>query len=366
MAPTASAERRPARVNAGLLAVIGVSIPVHLLTIGVVLLAIAFLLQGLDLVNVVIAGILLALAWVLRPRFASVPSDALPRSSVPVLIELVDRVGTAVGAPRVDRVVLDGEWNAAVGRAGILRRRVVLWMGVPLWTTLDPSERVALLGHEMAHLKNRDPVRSWVGTLLMDTLGEWADLIRPNALLPSGSGVVELLAVPFTALMLGIAKAIDGVRALVRRLALRDGRQAERWADQMGARVAGRGAMASLLRSMSVRQHLYLRAIEAASAKGREGFFAALAHEVEADPPSARARRERVLQLATAGPLSTHPRAPDRIEWVEQLPGGIASVTLGSDASAAIDGELAGHQVAIERQLVLAHEGSYRVRAGSV
>lgn len=361
-APGESVEHRPARISVGLLAVIAVSIPVHLLTLGIVLLAIAFLAQGLDLVNLVIAGILLALAWVLRPRFSRVPAGALSRENVPHLIALVDRVGAEIGAPRVDRVVLDGDWNAAVGRAGVVRRHVVLWVGTPLWAALEPAQRVALLGHEMAHLRNRDPIRSWVGALLIDTLREWADLLRPDALLPQGAGVVELLSVPFTALMLGVAKAIDGVRAIVQRVSLRDRRQAERWADQMGARVAGPDAMAGLLKSLDVRHHLYIRTLEATAAKGAGGFFARLARELAEDPASAHARRERALHLVPTDPLATHPRTLDRIGWVERTPRSTAAVTLGSDASAAIDRELAGHDAAIERELAREYEGSYRAR----
>ncbi|GAA5003812.1 hypothetical protein [Actinopolymorpha pittospori] len=54
--------------------------------------------------------------------------------------------------PRLDRIVLDGAFNASARRVG-LRRRPVLTLGVPLWNILDPQERVDLRRAEDRQLR---------------------------------------------------------------------------------------------------------------------------------------------------------------------------------------------------------------------
>jgi len=101
----------------------------------------------------VIGALLIAVAVALRPRFgrlAQLTADAERISSVdaPRLFALIARVGQSIGAPLPPIVLIGETFEVGVTRVG-LRRRRVLRLGAPLWATLGPQERVALLGHEL-------------------------------------------------------------------------------------------------------------------------------------------------------------------------------------------------------------------------
>ncbi|NED82958.1 M48 family metalloprotease, partial [Streptomyces sp. SID11233] len=61
----------------------------------------------------------------------------------------------AVGTRGVDLIAIDGEVNASAMRYGV-RGRMLLTLGLPLWESLGPEQRLALLGHELAHHAHGD------------------------------------------------------------------------------------------------------------------------------------------------------------------------------------------------------------------
>ncbi|MFF4154494.1 M48 family metallopeptidase [Streptomyces sp. NPDC001651] len=112
----------------------------------------------------IVAGlVLLALAWLLAPRPGRLPEGwpALLRADAPELFALVDEVARSVGQS-VHAIAVDRNINAAVTTHGI-RRRWLLVLGMPLWEILTPEERIALLGHELAHCANGDIRNGVVG-----------------------------------------------------------------------------------------------------------------------------------------------------------------------------------------------------------
>ena len=116
---------------------------------------------------------LVGLGWALLPRRGRVPKGALGRADAPASFALIDRIGDAIGAPRVDYLVPSPEINAYamdVRRLGRPRVRV-LGLGLPLWQAIDDAGRVALIGHELGHFVNGDPGRAALPALALDTLG---------------------------------------------------------------------------------------------------------------------------------------------------------------------------------------------------
>ncbi|MGW0436393.1 M48 family metallopeptidase [Micromonospora sp. NPDC003197] len=132
----------------------------------------------------------LGLAIALRPRLGKLDPllDVLPRDQAPALHQLIDEVATAVGAPRPDVVAVDNTFNAYATSVG-LRRRRVLCLGLPLWGSLGPQERVALLGHELGHFVNGDIRRGLLTQPAFTMLGSAADLVRPIDTVGGGDGV---------------------------------------------------------------------------------------------------------------------------------------------------------------------------------
>ncbi|KDN85748.1 hypothetical protein KCH_24060 [Kitasatospora cheerisanensis KCTC 2395] len=229
---------------------------VHLVSLTVLLLGLG-LVTGLLLPGWpgrILGVIALAVAFQLRPRLGRPARDGLlPRAAAPTLYELVDRVCEAAGAPKVDTIVVDGDWNASFAVLG-LRRRRQLTIGLPLWTVLSPQQRVAVLAHEIGHCVNGDNRRGlWTGSAL-NALVAWYRLTLPDWT-RSRSGSLGLIVMIADALANRVLWVLNRtVRALVllmNRLWLRSGQAAEYRADLLAVRLTSvadtRGTLTALL-----------------------------------------------------------------------------------------------------------------------
>ncbi|MER7191333.1 M48 family metallopeptidase [Streptomyces flaveolus] len=124
-------------------------------------------------------------------RAGRLPDDGpvLLRADAPELFALVDEVAGAVGTRSVDAVAVDGSVNAAVTTYGVRGRRLLV-LGMPLWEVLTPEERIALLGHELAHDANGDTRNGLVVGAAVRTLSVWHHILQP---LPHPTGL-EVIA----------------------------------------------------------------------------------------------------------------------------------------------------------------------------
>ncbi|WP_127502724.1 M48 family metallopeptidase [Actinoplanes solisilvae] len=146
--------------------------------------------------SVVSGLVLLALAAVLRPRFNRLKpllenSYRVERTDAPTVYALIDRIAERVDAPRPDIVLFDFGWNAGVLTVGPRPQRVLI-VGVRLLLALRPQEVVALLGHELGHLKYSDTRRLML-TMPARTAGSEAALYLADvlAMLPELSEYVQ-------------------------------------------------------------------------------------------------------------------------------------------------------------------------------
>ncbi|HEY7296021.1 MAG TPA: M48 family metalloprotease [Dehalococcoidia bacterium] len=85
---------------------------------------------------------------------------ALPHGAVAARLELTGAIARELHMATINEIAVTPASNAAFGRMGWRRRRVLL-LGQPLPLTLDSQERVALLGHELGHGVNGDAVRGF-------------------------------------------------------------------------------------------------------------------------------------------------------------------------------------------------------------
>lgn len=82
---------------------------------------------------------------------------ALQAAQAPQLFEQIERIRLALGAPALDAVYLNGEFNASIRQHHVLGRKTrnVMWLGLPLLDTLSPQACAAILAHECAHIAHR-------------------------------------------------------------------------------------------------------------------------------------------------------------------------------------------------------------------
>lgn len=89
---------------------------------------------------------------VIRPRIPSLPDSALAlsREQSPQLFVLSDSLSSALGAPQLQEIRFDSSLRCRTVRSRTGRKIVIL--GLPLWHVASPSQRAALLAHEVGHL----------------------------------------------------------------------------------------------------------------------------------------------------------------------------------------------------------------------
>ncbi|MGW2826233.1 M48 family metallopeptidase [Streptomyces sp. NPDC001443] len=161
------------------------------------------------------------------------------RADAPELFALVDEVAQAVGTRSVHAIAVDGSVNASVTTYGVRGRRLLV-LGMPLWEVLTPEERIALLGHELAHYANGDTRNGLVVGTATRSLALWYDTLRPH----QRPTAIEMAVDAFC---LVPRLLVWGMLVLLVRLTSRAGMRAEYLADRLAARTASTRAAVGLM-----------------------------------------------------------------------------------------------------------------------
>lgn len=281
-------------------------------------------------------GILLVTSWFLRPYLGSLPKDCVARNDYPALFALVDRVAAELKVRPVEHVRIDEQFNASMAEIG-LGRTPVLTIGLPLWTSLVAQERVAIIGHELAHRANHDPARTMVignGLLALD---RWNYLLAPPQ--HSTEGLGELVIHGF---MFVLAKMTRGLRALLANLLFIESQRAEYLADHLAAKVAGSAAGISLLQKIGLAGNLKAvveRVYYGGDTDGRSVIEAFRAF-VRSVPAREMERIQRADEKENARIDSSHPPTAMRIRFIENRGLAVSAIILDESQSGAIDVEL--------------------------
>jgi heat shock protein HtpX len=305
-------------------------------------------------VATVLGAVLIGVAVVLRPRLgrlADLTDEGTPVSpdQAPRLFGLIERVATAVGAPLPQVLLVGHDLNAFTTAVGVRRTRV-LCVGLPLWATLDPQERVALLGHELSHFVNGDVRRGPLTHVAETTLSRVAHLFDVDG--TPGGGLVEYVSAIITRALGRLVSAVARtLQLLLVWTSQRDSQRAEYLADEMAARAGGTDAAVGLA------DHLVaLTAIDTVVRReARAGNGMAAWHDAARTARANLAASLPVLRRLTrhteVSLYASHPPAGLRAEMLERRPRQAAAVTLTETEAAHIDAELAGHQRRVLREL---------------
>ncbi len=304
----------------------------------------------------IVPGVLLILvAVILLPRYPRLPRhiDTLSAERAPTLFALVARVSQAVGTapPRTIAVTPWHEaWTTSVG----LRQRRVLTIGLALFGSLDPQQRVALLAHEMGHFRNGDIRRGLFTQPAMTVLGRLSDLFRGRSLIrlrSIGAGGLGNLVDPLVDLVMTIVSGVFYAAHLgVLAVLLRDSQRREYLADQRAAELAGTRAAAQLF-DLLVSDSVVLVAARARSQQDQPTWPAAVAPLLRPEN-AAKVRRLRQLSVRQEASMwRTHPPTGLRAWLVEAEAWRDPALVLTEAESARIDAELASHYQRARRDL---------------
>jgi Zn-dependent protease with chaperone function len=302
----------------------------------------------------IVAGVLLVgVAYLMRPRLGKLPTErTVGRADAPALYALVDSVADALEVPTVDVIVLDHHFNASWAVPG-LRRRRVLTLGLPLLAMLGHEERVALIGHELAHARNGDAQRGFVVGSAVDALVEFYRAIGPEHF----GGAREWSELAFFERLVNlflwfVSRPVLGVLLLELHLLLRDSQRAEYYADALAARVAGTRAAIGLEEQMLLESTFRFAVQHTAHARNGADLFAELERAVSGVPERERERRRRVARLEDARLDDTHPPTAKRLALLESREPVDAAVVCSEEQAEAIDAELSAHRESVQAALL--------------
>lgn len=304
-----------------------------------------------------ILGAILLLALVyLRPRFGRLDPEftELDRTTAPALFDLVERVCVATGAAMPDLIGVDGTVNAYSTTVGIRRRRV-LCLGLPLWSVLDPQERVALVGHELGHFVNGDVRRGLLTQVAVRTLGQAAMLTAPGGGTRGGS-IIEIVADALAhVLQWTVSRLLFGVHLVILWVSQRDSQRAEYLADEFAARAAGAAAAERLCQVLTLHDSIDMVICREARAQHGPAAWRAAADEVRRQAAPSLKTREQLTCRDQASLFASHPPTGLRSSMLARRPNRSAAVVLTEQQLDRIDGEPAGIAARTGRDLAAGH-----------
>lgn len=186
--------------------------------------------------------------WILVRPQSHPEGTTLPisRNDYPVLYNFIDRISQAFGSSAPEEVACDISFNACVYMKGWKQNKKLI-LGIPLVSVLDPGEFVALLGHELAHIKHNDPSRRFLIIFALQFLETLYNIVHPyNPPMTSGNGslrifIIHILTFPISAILW-----IMGY--LIANLLWYDKQKCEYLADCCSAQVAGKESSLALVR----------------------------------------------------------------------------------------------------------------------
>ncbi len=302
-----------------------------------------------NLVAVFGSVMLLLLAILARPHIPKFPKEYETARDYPHFFALMEKIADAMNTRNVSAVVFDWDFNAAFGQLG-WRRRPVLWLGVPLFTSLAPQERIALLAHELAHGVNGDPNRGFfVGTALR-SLSMWYVTLRVEN--------IEVESIPGTIanLLMRIAAFVPlALWIVLAHLIWRDSQRAEYLADYLASQLSGTDAQIGLLQKLRHADRYFELAKEIALQPNERDLYGELAHHITAIPEADAAPNDPLEEYDLD---STHPPRAYRIEFLQAHRVAQPALEISQAEWDAVDAELAPVRRAMQEKILERYKGS--------
>ncbi|GAA4619033.1 hypothetical protein GCM10023195_85890 [Actinoallomurus liliacearum] len=335
---------------------------VHLMTAGLVVVAVVASVLYPFFPVFLLSLLLLVIAFFIRPRLGRIPRNSLPltREDAPELYRLADQVADEVGVRRVDVIATDGFFNASYGAVGVRRRRIVT-IGLPLWNALTPEERVGVLAHEMGHGVNGDSRHLLVVGTALHTLDRLYTLLRPDRHWETrAAGFVALMGLALRLAKWLLRLPVAAAYLALALLTLRAGQRAEYLADRLAADAASPAATADALDKIHTVQETLLPAISFQAAYPKKVVLWSKHRELINKLPALELeRRRRVSAIVQHRVDSSHPPTGLRIALLRELAASKPKVSLTPEQAEAIETELGPHYATFAVRLAAPYRAAH-------
>jgi heat shock protein HtpX len=320
-----------------------VVLPIHLLTLASLAAGGYLIVAGQSWPLRIAGGLLLLVCYGVHPQLPRRPAHVarLTPESAPATFALIREVGTHIGAPTPDELLVSTEFNASASRVGLRRR--VLTLGAPLWVAAEPQARVALLAHELGHFAHHDLTTGlWVGTA-RHTLRKWSQVFNPgrngSAGRAFGAGAMTLLIHTFVFPVL--RALVDSYTTLVDWANAPAHRRQEMLADLDSARTAGSDGALQLFDTSLARLSVETAIASAAVNSRRPEIWAVVRERLAARGPLELSRARNAARTERTRIDSTHPATTLRIRLIESRAWEPAAVVPDDEQWRLVDAELA-------------------------
>ena len=301
----------------------------------------------------------------LRPRFTRLKpllkiSYRVEPADAPTLYALLARIAERLDAPRPDVVLITIGWNAGVVTTGPRPQRVPI-IGVQLLLALRPQEVIALLGHELGHLKYADPRRSVFTAPARTTFGRLSEMIRPPRVsaLELGPGI-HLAGLLIWQLTGGVLSwLLFAVHLAINSLSARHDRTVELRADDLAARAAGTTAALELLDVLAAVPAL-AEYVQRHVPKGEAAVrWRRILRSVQERESTAAAGRRQLSIRTGASLFASHPAPGRRYQWLSTCPAHAPAVHVAEAEAAALEREIRPYAEALHRTMLkeIVHDG---------
>jgi heat shock protein HtpX len=319
----------------------------------------ALLLGGVYLlINAIVPLKILAVFMILvavecRIRFDRVGDrwDGVSRQELPGLWSVIDEAQVALGAPRVDTLIITNEFNASCARSGI-RRRVVLTIGLPLWGVLSADARQALLGHELGHLVNGDPTTAFATQPALNTFASLAEIFDPRDMIDSQNAVAEFFGTLLAyAVFLPLHLVCNWAQTALIRVAAQDHQRAEVYADALSVKLGGTAGATELTQVLLFETGV-LDALRrsAAASDDPQIWRAAVGEATAACAAHARVAEQRSMRYGVSR-YRSHPPDGLRSRLVRSWPRADPAIPVPAEKLATADRELARQYKSAQRAI---------------
>ena len=277
----------------------------------------------------------------------------LEPNHAPALHGLIKQIAEATGAPQPHEVLLSFEWNAEVAIVGLRRRRMVS-LGIPLLVSLTPQETVALIAHELGHLRHQDTFRRVMTQPACTFFGRLARLIRPPSL--ARVGILNIFMMVWYLVGVPIAWVLWMVHLGLNILDSRESRRAELRADQLTVHAAGTTAALGLVDRLALAA-LYVEQIGGTVRKGTAvSSWRKRVDHVSGKHQADVSRLRQVSIRDQASLFSSHPAPGRRHQVISRIAYQDPAVVVTESQAVRIDAELSPYAEALRSILAEAHE----------
>jgi len=303
--------------------------------------------------------LLIGLAVLIRPRFARLKpmlknSYRLQPGERPTVDALIDRIATEIGASKPDVLLFDFRWNASVVDTGVLRRRRVMVLGVPLLLALRPQEVVSLIGHELGHLKYSDARRSLLTQTARTTFGRLGRLVRPPRVSATETGIGLHLVGLFLWQAIGgtLAVLLYGIHRKLNAIAARDNRTLELRADEAAAQAGGTDAALRLQDVLAMLPLLTTYVQHHVPRNEAAKLWRRMLHTVRERDAAAASAWRQLSNRTDASLWASHPAPGRRHQWLSTRPRRGAAVVVGEAEAERLEREIIPYAEALHRTML--------------